>query len=70
MECQTNCRCGGKIFGALLIAAGLACGGFFPGYYYYQAKLKATLSASKGWLKLMSVLIWPYGILSMWLQVK
>ena len=26
MECQTNCRCGGKIFGALLIAAGLACG--------------------------------------------
>ena len=48
MECQTNCRCGGKIFGALLIAAGLACGGFFPGYYYYQAKLKSNFVSVKG----------------------
>ena len=48
MECQTNCRCSGKIFGALLIAAGLACGGFFPGYYYYQAKLKNNYVSVKG----------------------
>ena len=47
MECQTNCRCGGKIFGALLIAAGLACGGFFR-YYYYQAKLKSNFVSVKG----------------------
>lgn len=48
MDCQTKNCCGGKIFGALLIATGLAVGGFFPGYYYYQAKLKNNYVSVKG----------------------
>ena len=48
MECQTNCRCGGKIFGALLIAAVVGLWWLFPGYYYYQAKLKSNFVSVKG----------------------
>lgn len=48
MENQNACRCGGRIGGAILIAAGLALGGFFPGYYYYQAKLKNNTVSVKG----------------------
>lgn len=48
MENQSNCKCGGKIWGALLIALGLASGGFFPGYFYYQAVLKNNFVSVKG----------------------
>lgn len=48
MENQNTCSCKGRCFGALLIALGLAAAGFFPGYYYYQAKLKSNFVSVKG----------------------
>ena len=47
--CGKNCKCGcSKKFGALILAAGIALGGFFPGYYYYQAKINANSVTVKG----------------------
>ena len=47
--CGKNCKCGcGKKFGALILAAGIALGGFFPGFYYYQAKINANSVTVKG----------------------
>ena len=47
--CGKDCKCGcGKKFGALILAAGIALGGFFPGYYYYQAKINANSVTVKG----------------------
>lgn len=37
-----------KIIAAVFLAAGLALGGFFPGYYYYQAKLNNNSVTVKG----------------------
>ena len=37
-----------KIIGALLIAVGLGAGGFFPGYYYYQAQMNNRTVTVKG----------------------
>lgn len=42
-----NKKCG-KIYGAAILAFGLALAGFFPGYYYYQAKLKDNFVTVKG----------------------
>ncbi|MBR1399835.1 MAG: SIMPL domain-containing protein [Alphaproteobacteria bacterium] len=38
----------GGVLGALLIALGLTMGGFFPGYYYYQAKTNHNTVSVKG----------------------
>lgn len=51
MECSTEkggCRCCGKLAAAVLVAAGLALGGFFPGYYYYRGKVNANYVTVKG----------------------
>ncbi len=48
MENQSVCSCKGRCFGSLVIALGLAAAGFFPGYYYYQAKLKSNFVSVKG----------------------
>lgn len=36
------------ILSALLLSVGLALGGFFPGYYYYQAKINNNTVSVKG----------------------
>lgn len=49
--CGCNCGCGckcGKLAAVLLLALGIALGGFFPGYYYYQAKINANSVTVKG----------------------
>ncbi len=43
-ECKNGCRTAA----ALLIALGLLAGGFFPGYYYYKAKMDANFVSVKG----------------------
>lgn len=35
-------------FGSLVLALGIALGGFFPGYYYYQAKINNNSVSVKG----------------------
>ena len=59
-ECKCGCGCGcGKNDGCgckkgckalmgLVLAAGIAFGGFFPGYYYYRAKTDANSVTVKG----------------------
>ena len=42
------CKIFGKLLAALLIAGGFALGGFFPGYYYYQAKTNSNFVTVKG----------------------
>ena len=37
-----------KIIAGLLIAGGIALGGFFPGYYYYQAQMNNRTVTVKG----------------------
>lgn len=37
-----------KLYGLLLLAFGIALGGFFPGYYYYHAKMNANSVVVKG----------------------
>ncbi len=44
----SGCLCGAKLARALILAAGLILGGFFPGYYYYQAKMNANSVTVKG----------------------
>lgn len=46
-QCKTN-KCCGKLWAATILALGIALGGFFPGYYYYQAKLKDNFVTVKG----------------------
>ncbi len=51
MECSSdNGRrcCAGKLVAAVLVASGLALGGFFPGWYYYQSKVNANSVTVKG----------------------
>ncbi len=57
MEEKINLECGhhhkhgcrkGKILASALLAAGVALGGFFPGYYYYQAKVNSNFVTVKG----------------------
>ena len=38
----------GRLGAAFLIGLGLTLGGFFPGYYYYQAKMNANSVSVKG----------------------
>ena len=44
--------CGGKgckrLWAFVILAAGVALGGFFPGYYYYQARLRDNFVTVKG----------------------
>lgn len=47
-ELNKECSCNGKFIAALVVAAGLALGGFFPGYYYYQAKTNNNTVSVKG----------------------
>ena len=56
-DCGCGCGCGdggecgckgGKMLASLLLALGIALGGFFPGYYYYQAKINANSVTVKG----------------------
>lgn len=48
-ENDTVCRCGKrKLLSALLIAAGLTLGGFFPGYFYYRSKVNSNFVTVKG----------------------
>ena len=48
MENTSQCRCGGKLGAAFILALGLLLAGFFPGYYYYQAKVKSNFVTVKG----------------------
>ncbi len=47
---DTNCCCNGKckFWGLVILATGIALGGFFPGYYYYLSKTKANFVTVKG----------------------
>ena len=45
-ECdKKGCK---KLWAFVILAAGIALGGFFPGYYYYQAKLRDNFVTVKG----------------------
>lgn len=45
-DCENkDCK---KLWGAVILALGFALGGFFPGYYYYQAKQKDNFVSVKG----------------------
>lgn len=46
MERDTTCN--SRLVPAIVIAAGLFLGGFFPGYYYYQSKMNANFVTVKG----------------------
>ena len=37
-----------KLIAAIVLAAGFAAGGFFPGYFYYQSKMNANFVTVKG----------------------
>ena len=37
-----------KVIASIFLALGLVIGGFFPGYYYYQAKLNNNSVTVKG----------------------
>lgn len=44
-----NCSCDKcKLMPAVVLAAGLALGGFFPGYYYYKSKMETNFVSVKG----------------------
>ncbi len=43
-----KCKCAGKVCGVALLALGVVLGGFFPGYYYYHAKMDANTVVVKG----------------------
>lgn len=47
MENNSSC-CNSKFAGAAVIAVGLFLAGFFPGYYYYQAKMNSNFVTVKG----------------------
>lgn len=47
-NCNCKCKCSGKVIASILLAAGFAIGGFFPGYYYYQAKINNNSVSVKG----------------------
>lgn len=56
MANKENCDCnqdkkftrGGRLGAILLLTVGIALGGFFPGYYYYQSKIRANFVTVKG----------------------
>lgn len=49
-NCGDKCCCkkSKKLMGAALLALGLVLGGFFPGFYYYHAKMDANSVVVKG----------------------
>ena len=49
-ECDKNggCRCKCKFAAAIVVALGLFAAGFFPGWYYYQAKVNSNFVTVKG----------------------
>ncbi len=51
-KCGCGCKCGKscgcKFLAVLVLALGIALGGFFPGYYYYQAKVNSNVVTVKG----------------------
>ena len=47
-KCGKKCKCAGKVCGVALLALGVVLGGFFPGYYYYHAKMDANTVVVKG----------------------
>ena len=42
------CHCKGKKFAAAILAVGIGLGGFFPGYFYYRAKMDSNFVTVKG----------------------
>lgn len=42
------CQCKGKKVSALVLALGIGLGGFFPGYFYYHAKMDSNYVTVKG----------------------
>ncbi len=50
MDCQNQPKnkCFSRIISGLLISLGLIGGGFFPGYYYYKAKMQSNFVTVKG----------------------
>ncbi len=51
-KCGCGCKCGKscgcKFWAVLVLALGIALGGFFPGYYYYQTKVNSNVVTVKG----------------------
>lgn len=49
-ECACSGKCCGfsKVLSSVVLAAGLAAAGFFPGYYYYQSKFNYNTVSVKG----------------------
>ncbi len=48
MNCNGENKCFCKLGSSVVLALGLALGGFFPGYYYYQGKINANSVSVKG----------------------
>lgn len=47
-KCCRKCKCACKIFSVAVLALGVMLGGFFPGYYYYHAKMDSNSVSVKG----------------------
>ena len=45
---NTICNCKIKKISALILALGIGLGGFFPGYFYYRAKMDSNFVTVKG----------------------
>ena len=41
-KCGKKCKCACKVMSVTLLALGVVLGGFFPGYYYYHAKMDSN----------------------------
>lgn len=47
-KCGKKCKCACKVMSVTLLALGVILGGFFPGYYYYHAKMDSNTVLVKG----------------------
>lgn len=47
-KCDKKCKCACKVMSVTLLALGVVLGGFFPGYYYYHAKMDSNTVLVKG----------------------
>ena len=47
-KCGKKCKCACKVMSVTLLALGVVLGGFFPGYYYYHAKMDSNTVLVKG----------------------
>ena len=47
-RCCKKCKCACKVLSIALLALGIVLGGFFPGYYYYHAKMDSNTVVVKG----------------------